>query len=145
MATEQNIKGFFGLAIKQGKTKLISNLNASGYPTSLNIGNQELVDKLYSIFLQKGSEEIGRLVSGIGTTGLNQDDLSAIRETLVGPQNNANQSRSFWDDLQKLWAGTSSTTGQTSSTTSNPAINPILATIVILILGAIVAVIAFKS
>lgn len=145
MATEQSIKGFFGLAIQQGKTKLISNLNANGYPTPLNIGNQALVDKLYSIFLQKGSEEIGKLVAGIGTTGLNQDDLTAIRETLVGPQNNVNQSRSFWDDLQKLWAGTSSTTGNTSSTTTNPVVSPVVAGIVMIIFVAIIGVILWKA
>lgn len=146
MATEKQIKGFFAFAIQQNKTKVVSNLNANNYQTPLNISNQDLVDKLYSIYLQKGSDEISKLIEGVNVSTVSQADLRAIRASLTGqtPQDVANQ-KTFLQTLQEVWAGVTSTTGESTTETSQPAINPILAAFVVLVIAAIIGVIAFKA
>lgn len=146
MATISQIKGFFAFAIQQNKTKIISNLNTNNYPTSLNISNQALADKLYSIYVEKGSDEISKILEGVTPTTATQNDLRAIRASLTGQteQDISNQ-KSFLQTLQELWAGTSTTGGESSTTTSKPAINPVLAGVIVLIISAIIGVIAYKS
>lgn len=146
MATSSDIKGFFAVAINQNRQMLIDNLNNLGYSIPNNISNQNLVDTMFTIYSQKGADEIGRILTGIpiDTSKNSIEELSAIRETLTGKAS-AQGTRNFFDDLQKLWAGTSSTTGANTSTTKEPAVSPFMAGLVVIVLSVIIGVAIFKS
>lgn len=124
--TEKNVIGFFAFAIQNGKNQLITNLNANGYPTALTISNQSLADKLFDIYMTKGSAEIEKLLAGIriDKNKFSNADALAVRQVLTGEDPTTANQKSALELFQEIWAGVSNTVGGTSTTTSKPIISP---------------------
>lgn len=146
--TSNNVKGFLSFSVINGRDTIISNLNKLGYPTSFNITNKELVEKMYSIYSDKGSDEISKIIEGItiDKSKYTQQDLREIKSTLTGESvQQISTNKTFLETLQEIWAGTSSTTGDSSSTTTKPIINPIAAVVITVIGIVVVLIIAFRK
>lgn len=143
--TTAQIKGLFAFAIIQNRAQIINNLNQNGYRTSMSISDQELVDKLYTIYIQNGFAEIDKIFSGIVIPSSGRGEAVTLRNSFLPPGTDTSNQKTFLETLQELWAGAKDVIGGTKTTTSGPAISPAVAGITLVIFAAIIGVILWKA
>lgn len=146
MTTPTQTKGIFAFAILQNRIKLIDNLNKNGYSIPLNISNQQLVDKLYGIYINEGFDKITLLLEGVSILPENMNSAITLRNSLtpVDKLSSVSAQKTFLESMQELWAGAKDVIGGSKETKQEPAVSPAVAAIVLLILAAIIGVIVWK-
>lgn len=135
--TIDQLRGFLAFMVKNNAQDVQEALRSSGYtPASTGAG---LVTQLMDIYSAKGTAELDRIFAkvSIDMNNTTQEDLAAIYELTSGQKVDTANTRFGWSDFQKLWAGSTVTTGSTSTSTSKPALSPTA-----VIITAIVAIIA---
>lgn len=143
--TTAQIKGVFAFSIIQNRAQLINNLNQNGYRTSMSISDQDLVDKLYTIYIQNGFEEINTILAGIVIPASGRSEAVQLRNSFLAPGSDVANQKTFLETLQELWAGAKDVIGGTKTTTTGPAISPAVAGITLVVFAAIIGVILWKA
>lgn len=148
--TITDIQGLIGIAIVNNKSMVIQAMNTNGYPISLNISDDDLFDKVYTVFTKDGIAALTRVLSKVpvNRTALTQDQARALITRFQNPEmanakfgDLVGSVKNFFGDLI---GGSTIGSGPISNSISTAALSPgILA--ILVVIGVILIIIFRKS